>query len=321
MYLHYRLTEVCDLEFCYPFIQDRYHYDDSFKKDVLSLWKTLLEDGCCLSHVIEDRDQPPGQRHVGIGISMFATDRFMEQAKTDLPPFLPLQVLDKWKKGIRPFLKKEEVREAQAGQGLNMLVLHVGWDGRRYNREGFSKIRQFHIESFVTLLRGFRCKDFAEEIYETQERDMILNMGCEIYRDYREFVGTKYLPKTDERHYPYLVGITSEAARKKTGTTTAAIAFMGPARFHFNSGEQEILKRALADETDEEIAQALCLSLITVKKRWQGIYDKVETVDKELLAQASRDTGKNGRLKQRRRFLLKHLREHPYELWPETTPH
>jgi DNA-binding NarL/FixJ family response regulator len=150
---------------------------------------------------------------------------------------------------------------------------------------------------------------------------MILNMGCEIYRDYREFVGTKYLPKTDERHYPYLVGITSEAARKKTGTTTAAIAFMGPARFHFNSGEQEILKRALADETDEEIAQALCLSLITVKKRWQGIYDKVETVDKELLAQASRDTGKNGRLKQRRRFLLKHLREHPYELWPETTPH
>jgi DNA-binding CsgD family transcriptional regulator len=316
MFLHYRLTEVSDLEPCFPFIQDRYHYDNSLKKDILSLWKTLIEDGCCLSHVMEDRDQPEEQRHVGLGISMFATDAFMEQAKTTLPPFLPLQVLEQWKKGNRPFLKKGEPKKAQVGQGLNMLVLHVGWDARRYSQEGFNKIRQFHIDSFVTLLRGFRCKDFAEEVYEAQERDMILHMGCDIYRDYREFVGTKYLPETDEKHYPYLVGITAEAARKKTGTTTAAFALMGPPRFHFNAVEQEVLKRALADETDEEIAQALGLSLITIKKRWRAVYDKVEAVDQELFAVSSREMGTSGRLKQRRRLLLKTLRENPYELWP-----
>lgn len=319
MYLNYRLTELSDLEPCFPFIQNRYHYNDSLKKDILALWKTLLEDGCTVSHVIEDHDQPVGQRHVGLGVTIFVTDRFMEQAKTSLPPFLPLQVLERWKSGIRPFLKKGEVLKAQAGEGLNLLVLHVGWDSRRYNLEGFNRIRQFHIQTFVTLLRGYKCKDFAEEIYETQERDMILNMGCDIYRDYREFVGTKYLPKTDEKHYPYLVGVTSEAARKKTGTTTAAIAFMGPPRFHFNSGEQEILKRALMGETDEEIAGALGLSLITVKKRWRTVYDKVESVDPELLAEASRESCKSGKMKQRRRYLLKNLREHSEELWPAVT--
>jgi len=321
MYLNFRLTELADLEPSYPFISDRYHYDDSMKKDILALWETIVGDGGCISHVIEDRDQPVGQRHVGIGITIFVTDQFMNQAKTVLPPFLPLQVLDKWKKGARPFLKKEEALKAQQAGGLNALVLHVGWDGRRYNPEGFGKIRQFHIQSFVTLLRSYRLKDFAEEIYEAKERDMILNMGCDIYRDYKEFVGTKYLPKTNEKNYPFLVGVTSDAARKKTGTTTAAIAFMGPPRFGFNSAEQEILKRALAEETDEEIAEALGVSLITVKKRWRSVYDKVEAVDPEILAEATRGIEEKGKMKQKRRYLLKNIREHTEELWPAEPKH
>ncbi len=319
MYLSYRLTEMADLEPSYPFIRARYRYGVEMEKDVLSLWKTLLEERACVSHVIEDRDQPAGQRHVGFGLTFFATDRFMEEAKTTLPPFLPLRVLEKWKRGTRPFLKKNEVYNAQAGAGLNVLVLHVGWDGQRYNQEGFNKIRQFHIQAFVTLLRGFRCKDFAEEVYDAQERDMILHMGCDLYRDYKEFLGTKYLPKTAGKNHPYLVGVTTKDALKKTGTTTAAIAFMGPPRFHFNSAEQEVLKRALAGETDEEIAKALGLSPITIKKRWQAVYDKVESADQEILGEASREKGDGGKTRQRRRFLLKNLREHSEELWPAIT--
>ncbi|HXL73005.1 MAG TPA: hypothetical protein VN963_05200, partial [bacterium] len=86
MYLNYRLTELSDLEACFPYIRDRFHYDEGLKKDILPLWKTLIEEGCCISQVIEDRDQPADRRLVGFGISFFATDRFMAEAKSTLPP-------------------------------------------------------------------------------------------------------------------------------------------------------------------------------------------------------------------------------------------
>jgi DNA-binding CsgD family transcriptional regulator len=316
MYLNYRLTTPDDLEACYPFIRDRFHYDERLKKDAIALWKTLLEDGCCISQVIEDRDQPADKRHVGFGISMFATDRFMEEAKTTLPPFTHLRVLEKWKRGIRPFLKKADVTPAQTGRGLNVVALHYGWDFQRYNLENFIKIRQFCTQAFLTLVSGYRVKEFAEEVYEVEERELITNLGCDTYRDYKEFLGSKYLPPAIEKGHPYLMGITAEAARKKPGTAAAAIALLGSPRFSFQPPEQEILKRALLGETDEEIAAALGISLITVKKRWQGIYDKVEAVDAELLAEASEESNESGKLKQRRRYLLKNLRDHPEELWP-----
>ncbi len=319
MYLNYRLTELNELEACYPFIRDRFHYEESLKKDVLLLWKTLIEEGCCISQVIDDRDQPPDKRQVGFGISFFATDRFMEEAKSTLPPFLHLRVLEKWKKGIRPFIKKDEVSQAQAGRGLNVVALHYGWDFQRYNLENFIKIRQFCTQAFLTLVSGYRVKEFAEEVYEPEERDIITNLGCDTYRDYKEFLGTKYLPPVIQRSHPYLMGVTAEAARKKPGTAAAAIALLGSPRFNFQLAEQEILRRALLGETDEEIAQALGISLITVKKRWQGIYDKVEAVDSELLAEASSENQESGKMKQRRRYLLKNLRDHPEELWPAST--
>jgi DNA-binding CsgD family transcriptional regulator len=319
MYLNYRLTELNDLESCFPFIRDRLHYDESMKKEVLSLWKTLIEEGCCISQVVEDRDQPVDKRHVGFGMSFFATDRFMEEAKTTLPPYLHLRVLDKWKRGIRPFLKKDEASKAQSGPGLNVIALHYGWDFQRYNLENFIKIRQFCTQAFLTLVSGYRVKEFAEEIYEPEEREIITNLGCDTYRDYKEFLGTKYLPPTMGKSHPYLMGITAEAARKKPGTAAAAIALLGSPRFNFQPAEQEVLKRALLGETDEEIAQSLGISLITVKKRWQGIYDRVAAVDAELLPEAAGESQESGKIKQRRRYLLKNLRDHPEELWPAST--
>ena len=157
MYLNYRLTELSDLEACFPYIRDRFHYDEGLKKDILPLWKTLIEEGCCISQVIEDRDQPADRRLVGFGISFFATDRFMAEAKSTLPPFLHLRVLEKWKRGIRPFLKANEVSKAQSGPGLNVVALHYGWDFHRYNLENYIKIRHFCTQAFLTLVSGYRA--------------------------------------------------------------------------------------------------------------------------------------------------------------------
>jgi DNA-binding CsgD family transcriptional regulator len=316
MYLNHRLTRLSDLEACYPFVRDRFRYGENVQKTVLALWRTLLNDGCCISQVIEDIDQPEGKRLVGFGMSLLATDRFVEDVKTHLPPFLHLRVLEKWRKGIRPFLKKEEVAKAQAGQGLNVVALHYGWDRKRYDRENFIKIRQFFAQAVLASITGYRVKEFMEEVYDPEEKEIITNLGCDTYRDYAEFLGTRHLPKTVGKNHPYLMGVTLGEARKKVGTSAAAIALLGSPRFRFQASEQEVLRQALADETDEEIAKALGVSLMAVKKRWQGIYDKVEGVDAALLADSQKEDGKKGKTPQRRRRLLRNLRNHPEELWP-----
>ena len=104
--------------------------------------------------------------------------------------------------------------------------------------------------------------------------------------------------------------------QKKQGTIAYNLTALGPSRFGFQVNEQDVLKRALLSETDEEIADSLNLSPVTVKKRWQTIYEKVAAIDPALLEGASEPEMAENKPKQRRRFLLQSLKEHPEEMWP-----
>ncbi len=69
--------------------------------------------------------------------------------------------------------------------------------------------------------------------------------------------------------------------------------------------------------TDAELGRALHAALATVKKRWASIYDRVGSVDPDLLlgaAQAVPSEGRRGPEKRRR--LLGYLRQHLEELRP-----
>ena len=77
------------------------------------------------------------------------------------------------------------------------------------------------------------------------------------------------------------------------------------------------MHHALLGRTDAELGHALHTALATAKKRWTSIYDRVASVDPELLlgtAEAVPPEGKRGPEKRRR--LLDYLRRHPEELRP-----
>lgn len=317
MRLSYRPTQPSDLEECFPLTRDRFVYDNKSQKELLAFWRHLFQIGACHSAVIEDRDKPKGKRVVGFGLSFFAKDSFMLEAKKELPPFLAPRVLEKWKRKEHVFLTKEEIRRANAGAGVNILIPNYGWDIRLSGEEQ-AKVLHLIPESFAAVHCVYHIKELLEEVYGGGLREMLAAMGCELRRDYSEFKGTPYLAGIAQENHPYLVGFTEESASAKPGTFAAfMLNKKAEPRFHFRAGEQDVLWQALSGAPDPEIAKVLQLSPWTVKKRWQGIYEKVERGDAELLGATAPSKEKSA---QRRRHLVEYMRSHPEELSPQLSP-
>jgi DNA-binding CsgD family transcriptional regulator len=109
-----------------------------------------------------------------------------------------------------------------------------------------------------------------------------------------------------------------DALAKPAGLPLAMLflSFSVP-KFGFSMAEQDALNLALEGSTDEVIAQTMGASLSTIKKRFRGIYEKVQDKigdDRGVERLASLNDGARG-LETRRR-LLNYLREHREELRP-----
>lgn len=84
-------------------------------------------------------------------------------------------------------------------------------------------------------------------------------------------------------------------------------------RFFFSPAEQELLLYALTGDTDDGLAAQLCVAPITVKKRWESVYKRVEAAAPEVFGLAE-TMGRRGGEKNRR--LLAYLWHYMEELRP-----
>jgi len=84
----------------------------------------------------------------------------------------------------------------------------------------------------------------------------------------------------------------------------------------FRRSEQRLLISALEGGTDQELADALEISLSAVKKMWRSIYDRVGACLPKLLPHSKTDLEPSERGHEKRRRLLAYLRDHPQELRP-----
>ncbi len=314
MYFTHRPMQVSDLENCFSIARERFLYDadPGSRKKMTALAEYLLRSGAEASTVIENSRFPKGKRQVAFGLTVFITDGFLHQARTRLPPFFPLQMAERWAGKEKFFLDKDQIERANTGEGVNIATLSNGWDEKRLSPEELFKVHHLLMQRFIAIHSGFRIKEYLAEGYGDEMKKLSAILGGRLRRDYRELLGTPGLPEKYVReNHPYLIGFTAAEARKRIGTVAAQLcATSVEPRFHFRPGEKEVLQRALTGETDEALARGLKVSLSAIKKRWQGIYEKVEVVDPELLEPSV------GRPQQRRRALLEYLRYHPEELRP-----
>ncbi|HET9868890.1 MAG TPA: hypothetical protein VFR02_00115 [bacterium] len=306
-----------DLESCLSLLREGFAFKAPQRPRLTALWRELLEGGHCITVAVDDRRRPAGGRLVGFGMSVFVTDAFARLLLAG-EPFLSRAFLREWEAGRRPYLLKKEVAAANAGDGLNLMVLHYGWREKEMLPEELDRVRLMQTEAFIQQHAGFKVKEYLHEVFGPQLRDFVLSAGSVLRHDYAEPRWKAALKGLGPGDRPYLTGFRPEEVLARAGTAASLLQAKAAApRFTLSPGEQDMLAKALQGETDPHLARSLGLSPWTIKKRWQSVYLKVDKADPDLLGGPKAAGRKHTDAQpQRRRYLLEYLRHHPEELRP-----
>jgi hypothetical protein len=315
MRLTFRPTRMEDLETCVLLIRDRFVFDGEAQIGLVDLWREVVTAGCVETTVVEDEDRPAGSRIVGFRMSVFVTDEFVHDMKTGRYPYVGRQVLTRWSEGRSPLLSAGEIRRANSSDGLNVLGNHYGWPEQGITAEDNAEIRRQLFEAFAVHHRGYRLKEYLQEVYGESTLQDLLRSGPRLLTDYEDSPWPGGAAPPPHRH-PFLVGMTRDDVMQQPGHFLCQVFSYTPPRFNFRPDEQDIVRHALRGETDEELSRALSAALVTIKKRWAAIYDRVADTDPQLLAAAGAHAPEGRRGAEKRRHLLNHLRAHPEELRP-----
>jgi DNA-binding CsgD family transcriptional regulator len=293
----------------------RLPYPEGWSRALVEIWRALLSKRAMKIFLVEDRAKPLALRIVFFGATIFATDDFCCEARSKLPPYLGVQVARHYFSDGLPVLNRKQVGRVNAQEGLNVMMCFQGWEKDALSRDQFLAVCEKKWEAFHLTLGGYHMKEFLADPIGEEELHWMLDAGARLRRDYSSYFRRNGVPTPKSSQRPWLVGLTKKEAFAHPGSNLASFFVYTPPRFHFNSSEQALLCHALMGETCEELAASLFISPWTVKKRWHAIYERVANIDRELLPVAD-GPHVASRGAERRRRLLRYLRQHPEELRP-----
>jgi hypothetical protein len=281
------------------------------------MWRALLSDGTMQLFLVENRAEAPGSRVVSFSATIFVTDEFCREAQSTLPPYLGVQVARRHLSREWPVLNHEQVAQANARGGLNVMMCYGGWKHDGLLPEEILAVREKQSAAFHLAQSGHRVKEFLADPIGEGELHRMLDAGARLRRDYSRYFEKLDAPLSKSWPRPRLVGLTKEEAFANPGSYLSSFFVYTPPRFYFNRSEQLLLQHALMGETSADLAASLSISPWTVKKRWQAIYERVAEVDRELLSPpVANGLDRTSRGAERRRHLLHYLRQHLEELRP-----
>lgn len=318
MRLRLRHARESDLPAILPLLRDGFVYDAVRRQQLVRFWGEILATRSGETALLEDLGRPREHRVVGAGISVFVADGFVERARRAERPYLGLQLLELWVAGHSPVLERQAICRAQTQGGLNLFIIHYGWPEGELSASELDEVRHGLIEAYAVHHKGYFLRLCFMEVVGCAEMEVVRRLGGQVWSDYADFFAKKPLPPPEQR--PFLFGITREEALKLPGSPIFSVFCSPEPRCAFTPGEQDVLRLALAALTDEAIAGELGLALITVKKRWQAMYQRLAVAGVDLLAETDGLHPLSHRRLERRRLLVEFVRAHPEELRPAPRP-
>ena len=285
MFLRCRPIHPSELPDCVSCIRDRFAYEPHERPALVALWQELLAAKCAMGRLIEDLDAPPALRIVWFAFHVFPCDPWAEALKRAGPPLPGRQLLDRWRRGDLPIMTETEIRRANSGgEGLTLLSLNSGSAPEIMASYDTSVLTNKITETQYYAGGGFRLREVLIEGYGPWQWAWLENFGARVRNDYEGHYAAA--PPSREDHRARLYGISKAEAEARAGCTGSQLFGYVPPRFAFSSLQQDLLMTALAFETDEEISQHLGVALVTIRKRWAAIYERVQSVAPALLAPA-----------------------------------
>ena len=307
MFVKFRPVRMGDLPECLECIRDVFAYrSEQELAALLEFWRELLSTRAGSGAVMDDSREGI----VWFSLKVFISDEYAGFLKTDAPPYVGREVLRSWLKGASPCLDARDVRQANSSTGVNILVLNSGAPKRMRAPERMRRLADHAVDFARYCSAGYRCKELLQEFYDDFTCSWATGAGFRLRSEYGWHGAS-----IDNSVRPRLYGVTAEEAAVSAGTLASTIFSYQPPRFFFRPNEQDLLVEALVGETDETLAKSLGLALVTVRKRWDGIYERVADALPEIL-QPSRPLENGARGGEKKRLLLSYLRQHPEELRP-----
>ena len=320
MFFSYKYLSLADLEQGLSCLRDEFAYDERDRQRLLNFWREMRTQDRAHATGMDDLLRPENQRLVWFGFIIFVTPEFSDYLRSDAPPIVALQALDWWESGRQPCLTWDELRRANSpgGEGVRMLVCNSGSPAALMDGPEWVLIAQKVAEYANWAVGGFHLKEFLIEAYNPFDDAWATNFGLHRITEYPRHADKRALFPPDK--VPHLYGIERRRAEEQVGTGIRQLFHYDAPRFFFTSLEQEMLKSALFVETDDVLAAQLALAPVTIKKRWNAIYERVEAVMPSLLAPRPKDTESDKRGAEKKRHLLAYLRHHMEELRPTLRP-
>lgn len=316
MFLKYRTVRLQDLPECLSCVRDSFVYSDEAKGELLALWKELLSSGMANAAVMEDQFAPEGQKIVWFCGKVFISDEYAHFLKVEAAPFVGTQVLGAWRKGRLPLLTQAEIRRANSGDGVNILVLNSGAPARMLEGDNLTVLADRVVDFSWYFSSGYKCKEMLEEFYDDFTWRWAENSGFRLRTDYGRYYETHQDERPAVDQTPRLYGVNARESQAMPGSLASLIFRYNTPKFRFRAGEQELLNEALLGETDDDLARSLGVASVTVRKRWDSIYARVSEVAPQLLPDSSQAGVEHGRSTEKKRRLLSYLRQHLEELRP-----
>lgn len=319
MDVRFRPARAEDLAVCLEIAPFPSHCDTHDLTQLHPKWSQLLQENFLHMTVFEHFPPAFPPCLTAFALACFVTDVFAQEVKRKLAPPVTLEnLLDSAFSRTSPLLPPQQIAQSNAEGTLTMLFL-TGVDNT-LPPEAILPLRACLTEALFIEYRGYHLKEFLANVHGEEDLRWLLYAGTYLRHSYERYYQENALPLPDYRERPFLLGITREEVAGKEGSTMAALFAYTPPRLFLKPLWQAVLRLALDEHSDEEIAAELQLSINTLKKRWSAMYAHIAAIDATLLC-ARRHSGSGETTQnQKRRMLAQYLRQHPEELRPYLAP-
>jgi hypothetical protein len=306
--MRFRLAETRDLSVCRSLLNPALNLGRRTLEKLPSIWRALAVFGTF--SIVEDPIKTYPDSIEGFGASVFVDDGFVDEFMGERRNYLDAAVYERILSGRSPVLSQAELADANAGDGLNIVVLNYGLRSHDLSDPMTQRVLQVGSAAFYSLHSGYRLKMMLNEVFGPTAAEYMKAGGFRLQE-------TMSNTRTAADQTPHLFALRREWVQPGAIDTLSFLFHTPRPQIGFSAAEQRVLVQALLNRSDAEIAERLGLSVDGVKKTWRRIYDRVSRRLPYLIADTRKESG-SGRSTEKRRHVLDHLRAHPEEVRPNS---
>jgi hypothetical protein len=265
-------------------------------------WCELIQRRGFNSIVLED-ETPQGRRPIACGASVFVTKEFADQELRYPRIGLVSRLIQSLSTPHPAVLSDYEVVHADATRPMDVAMLQGSWL-QNLRPEQEEQLRLLLPFSFVEFHTGYPINRVFNETV------------TQIQHDFQFSAGVFHLLKSYPAQERSLLMMDETSARSVSGSiATKLYRYQAPV-LSLRDTEKHLLSEALNGGDDQEIAVRAHLAVVSVKKRWQSVFERFESAIPGLLQEASPERAGNHRGSQKRHHVLSYIRHHPEEVRP-----